>query len=108
MNTKCLAGVLLFFFCGLTFAGQQTQTTGKVLLEKMNSRAKADKDYVLGYTQAVYASYLNKTTLADEREIKPVIDAAKKYLQRNPQKLDQPANVLLRESFEENALLKKK
>ena len=61
--------------------------------------------------QAVYAVYMNRlntSTLASEKEIEPVLSAAKKYLaESDAQKLNQPANVLLKEVFERSFPRKK-
>src|SRR4030042_5457858 len=108
MKTKLAALAALLCVCSLICAGQQREITGKDLLAKMNSQAKNDKDYVMGYVQAVYGVYLNTFTLASEKEIAPVLSAAKKYLsESNAQKLNQPANVLLKEAFERSFPRKK-
>ncbi len=74
----------------------------------MNSSAKADKDYVMGYVLGVYAVYFKRTTPIPKEELEPVIAAAKKHFEGNPQKLNQPANVLLHEVFDKSFLQKKK
>jgi acetyl-CoA carboxylase carboxyltransferase component len=108
MKTKLAVLAALLCICSLAYAGQQRVITGKELLAKMNSQAKSDKDYVMGYVQAVYAVYSNTSTLASEKEIEPVLSAAKKYLaESNAQKLNQPANVLLKEVFERSFPRKK-
>jgi hypothetical protein len=108
MKTKLLIGAILLCFCGLTLSAQQAELSGKALLDKMNSKARADQDYVEGYVQAIYAVYSHKSVLADEKEIKPIIAAAKKYLERNPDKLNQPASDLLKEVFARVSPPKKK
>ncbi len=109
MKKKLLALTTLFCVCTIVLAGQQPAITGKDLLAKMNSQAKSDKDYVMGYVQAVYARYLNTSTLASEKEMEPVLSAAKKYFaESSTQKLNLPANVLLREAFDKSLALKKK
>ncbi len=109
MKKKLLAVTSLFFISSIVYAGQRPEITGRDLLAKMNSQAKSDKDYVMGYVQAVYAVYLNASTLASEKEIEPVLSAAKKYLTEiGAQKLNQPANVLLREAYDKSFPLKKK
>jgi hypothetical protein len=109
MKKKLLALAALSCICSLVFAGQKPGITGRDLLAKMNSQAKSDKDYVMGYVQAVYAAYLNTSTLASEKEMEPVLPAAKKYLaESDTQKLNLPANVLLREAFDKSFPFKKK
>jgi acetyl-CoA carboxylase carboxyltransferase component len=111
VKTKLAVLAALLCICGLTSGGQERVITGRDLLAKMNSQAKSDKDYVMGYVQAVYAVYMNRlntSTLASEKEIEPVLSAAKKYLaESDAQKLNQPANVLLKEVFERSFPRKK-
>ncbi len=108
MKSKPITFVALFCVCSLVYAGQRPEITGKDLLAKMNSSAKADKDYVAGYVLGVYVAYSKRTTPVSEKELEPVIGAAKKYFESHPQKLNQPANILLHEVFDKSFLQKKK
>lgn len=98
----------LFCICSFVFAAQKPEVTGKDLLVKMNSSDKTDKDYVAGYVLGVYVAYSKRTTPVAEKELEPLIGAAKKYFEDNPQKLNQPANILLHDVFDKAFPQKKK
>lgn len=53
MKTQLFALIAILCIFSLICAGQQREVTGKDLLAKMNSQEKSDKDYVMGYVQAV-------------------------------------------------------
>jgi hypothetical protein len=113
MKRTLLFGALLFFLCASMPAGQGSEMTGKDLLKKMNSKEPCDDGYVRGYVMGVYGVYAavpapgehgtekaHSFSFTDEDEDK-ILKIAKKYLEGNPERLNQPANKLLTEAFQE-------
>jgi len=103
--------VVLFaaLFCliyGISCAEEGKPLSGKELLEKISSSNKEDKDYALGYITGVFCAS-RETSIPDVRTMKKVVKAVKKYLKRNPDRLDQPAVKLLKEAFEKEFPVKK-
>ena len=104
--------VFLFaaLFCliyGISCAEEGKPLSGKALLEKMSSSHKEDRDYALGYITGVFCAS-RKTSIPDDRTMKKVVKAVKKYLKKNLDRLDQPAVKLLAEAFAKEFPLKKK
>ncbi|MBA7714757.1 hypothetical protein ES703_123789 [subsurface metagenome] len=93
-----LCAAVLFLIFGMTCAEELKPLSGKELLDKISSDKKNDRDYALGYITGVYCVYM-ETSVPDDRTMKKIVKIVKKYLKRNPGKLDRPAAVLLKEIF---------
>jgi len=82
----------------MTYSEEMKPLSGKELLDKISSDKKDERDYALGYITGVYCVYM-ETSVPDDRTMKKVVKAVKKYLKKNPDKLDRPAAELLKEIF---------
>ena len=91
------AAVLLIIF-GMSYSEEMMPLSGKELLDKINSDKKEDKDYALGYITGVYCVYKD-ISVPDDRTMKKVVKVVKKYLKKNPDKLNRPAAELIKEIF---------
>ncbi len=98
--------ILFCFIHGIFCAEAGKPLSGKELLEKISSSDKEDRDYALGYITGVLCAS-RKTSIPDDRTMKKVVKAVKKYLRRNRDRLDQPAVKLLEEAFAKEFPLKK-
>lgn len=101
-----LFATLFCLICGISCAEEGKLLSGKKLLEKISSSNKEDRDYALGYITGVFCAS-RETSIPDDRTMKKVVKAVKKYLKRNPDRLDQPAVKLLKEAFEKEFPVKK-
>jgi len=82
----------------MTYSEEMKPLSGKELLDKISSGKKDDRDYALGYITGVYCVYM-ETSIPDDRTMKKIVKIVKKYLKKNPDKLDRPAAELLKEIF---------
>ncbi len=94
-----LFAALFCFIYGISCAEEGKSLSGKELLEKISSKNKEDKDYALGYITGVLC-VSRKTSIPDDRIMKKVVKAVKKYLKSHPDRLGQPAVKLLKEAFD--------
>lgn len=109
MNPKkkvVLFAALFYFVYGISCAEEGKLLSGKELLEKVSSSNKEDRDYALGYITGVFCAY-RETSIPDDRTMKKVVRVVKKYLKRNPDRLNQPAVKLLKEAFAKEFPVKK-
>ena len=102
-----LFAVLFCFIYGIFCAEVGKPLSGKELLEKIRSSHKEDRDYALGYITGVFCAS-RKISIPDDRTMKKVVKAVKKYLKSHPDRLDQLAVKLLREAFDKEFPVKKK
>lgn len=102
-----LFAALFYLICGICCAEGGKPLSGKELLEKMSSSHKEDRDYALGYITGVFCAS-REISIPDDRTMKKVVKAVKKYLKKNLDRLDQPAVKLLAEAFAKEFPLKKK
>ena len=102
-----LFAALFCFIYGIFCAEEGKPLSGKELLEKMSSSHKEDRDYALGYITGVFCAS-RKISIPDERIMKKVVKTVKKYMKKNPDRLDQPAVKLLTEAFDKEFPVKKK
>lgn len=93
-----LCTAVLFLMFSMTYSEEMKPLSGKELLDKISSDKKDERDYALGYITGVYCVYM-ETSVPDDRTMKKVVKAVKKYLKKNPDKLDRPAAELLKEIF---------
>lgn len=93
-----LCTAVLFIIFSMTYSEEMKPLSGKELLDKISSDKKYDKDYALGYITGVYCVYM-EISVPDDRTMKKIVKIVKKYLKRNPDKLDRPATELLKEIF---------
>ena len=93
-----LCAAVLFLMFSMTYSEEMKPLSGKELLDKISSDKKDERDYALGYITGVYCVYM-ETSVPDDRTMKKVVKAVKKYLKKNPDKLDRPAAELLKEIF---------
>lgn len=93
-----LCAAALFLIFSMTYSEEMKPLSGKELLNKISSDEKDDKGYALGYITGVYCVYM-ETSVPDDRIMKKIVKIVKKYLKRNPDKLDRPAAELLKEIF---------
>ncbi len=102
-----LFAVLFCFIYGIFCSEGGKSLSGNELLEKMSSSHKEDRDYALGYITGVFCAS-REISIPDDRTMKKVVKAVKKYLKSHPDRLDQPAVKLLKEAFDKEFPVKKK
>ena len=98
LNKAFLGAAVLFIIFGITYSEEMIPLSGKELLDKISSDKKEDKDYALGYITGVYCVYMD-TPVPDDRTMKKVVKVVKRYLKKNPDKLNRPAAELIKEIF---------
>ena len=106
MKNALLLLTALFFLSGIILAEEQKGFSGDELLKKINSSNEADNSYALGYITGVFCVYTG-TSIPDNQTMKEVVRIVKKYMEKSPKKLNQPAVKLLRQVFEKKYPLKK-
>jgi len=101
-----LVAALFCLIYGISCAEEGKSLSGKELLKKMSSSHKEDRDYALGYITGVFCAS-REISIPDDRTMKKVVQVVKKYLKKNPDRLDQQAVKLLEEAFAKEFPLKK-